>query len=82
MREIRLRWSTTYSGRNDELKDGGQWHPDTPENRETFEMVMESGNSKFGPATHWIDERDASVTSLCVAGGQQADKDEREKTEP
>ncbi len=38
---------------------GGLWHPDTPENRETLIIVMESGNESYGPESHWIEERQA-----------------------
>jgi hypothetical protein len=38
---------------------GGLWHSDTPENRETLIIVMESGNESYGPDSHWIEERQA-----------------------
>jgi hypothetical protein len=59
MREIRLRWSKGQTGENGEPRDGGLWHPDTPENRETLEKVMDAGNETYGLGTHWIEEREA-----------------------
>lgn len=43
----------------DEPIQGGLWHPDPPENRETLIIVMESGNESHGPDSHWIEEREA-----------------------
>ena len=59
MQEIRLRWSEGFREEDGSPKDGGLWHPDTPENRETLELLMESGNETYGPGTHWIEEREA-----------------------
>ena len=45
MNEIRVAWNVI--GRRsiaDEPIQGGLWHPDTPENRKTLTIVMESGN--------------------------------------
>ncbi len=39
-------------------KNGGVWHPDTPEFRGDLQIVVESGNEAYGPGTHWIEERD------------------------
>ena len=60
MNEIRVAWNVI--GRRsiaDEPIQGGLWHPDTPENRETLVIVMESGNECYGPESHWIEERRA-----------------------
>jgi len=48
--EIRVAWNVI--GRRsivDETIQFGLWHPDTPENRETLTIVMESGNESYGP---------------------------------
>ena len=53
MNEIRVAWSVI--GRRsiaDEPIQGGLWNPDTPENRETLAIVMESGNESYGPDSH------------------------------
>jgi hypothetical protein len=60
MNEIRVAWNVI--GRRsiaDEPIQGGLWHPDTLENRETLAIVMESGNESYGPDSHWIEERQA-----------------------
>jgi hypothetical protein len=37
MKEIRLCWSANVvHHEDDEQHDGGLWHPDTPDNRETL----------------------------------------------
>jgi hypothetical protein len=59
MQEIRLRWSKGFRKDDGSPNDGGVWHPDTPENRKTLELVMESGNETYGPGTHWLEEREA-----------------------
>lgn len=60
MNEIRVAWNV--NGRRsiaDEPIQGGLWHPDTPENRETLIIVMESSNESYGLGSHWIEERQA-----------------------
>lgn len=52
--ELAERWRIA-----DEPIQGGLWHPDTPENRETLAIVTESGNESYGPDSHWIEERQA-----------------------
>lgn len=59
MREIRLRWSTGQTKDDGTPGGGGLWHPDTPENRETLEQVMATGNETFGAGTYWIESREA-----------------------
>lgn len=58
--EIRLR-------RSDELPLGGEsdggcdhlWIPDNRANRERLLRAVELGNRLHGPATHWIEKRQA-----------------------
>ena len=60
MNEIRVAWNVI--GRRsiaEEPIQGGLWHPDTPENRKTLVIVMESGNESYRPESHWIEERQA-----------------------
>ncbi|HEY3432249.1 MAG TPA: hypothetical protein VGK09_06840 [Rhodocyclaceae bacterium] len=58
MNEIRVAWNII--GRRsiaNESIQGGLWHPDTPENRETLAIVMASSNEYYGHDFHWIEER-------------------------
>ncbi len=60
MNEIRVAWNVI--GRRsiaEEPIQGGLWDPDTPVNRATLVIVMESGNEAYGSESHWIEERQA-----------------------
>lgn len=57
--EIRLCWSRRILRDDGSPGDGGLWHPDTPENRETQRIAMEAGSHVFGLGTHWIEVREA-----------------------
>jgi hypothetical protein len=60
MNEVRVALNVVgHQNLVDESIQGGLWHPDTPENRETLTVVMESGNEFYGPDSNWIDERKA-----------------------
>jgi hypothetical protein len=59
MKEIRLRWREDISHHEYEIRDGGLWHPDTPENREKLQTIMEAAVEAYGPGSHWIEEREA-----------------------
>lgn len=60
MMEIRVGWvfglHETEAG---EPKDGGTWFPDNETNRRELEIIVEAGNEACGPATHWLEERQA-----------------------
>ena len=60
MIEIRVCWPLgLHENEPGEPIDGGTWWPDTPENREMCEIIVESGCEACGPGTHWLEERTA-----------------------
>ena len=63
MREIRLRWVAGEEHIAAESAPrrpcGGLWHPDTPENREALQKIVETAIETYGPGSHWLEEREA-----------------------
>lgn len=57
MRQIRLYRMRVISLTLGENWLGGDWVPDTEENRKTYEELMRVGVQKFGKGTHWVEER-------------------------
>jgi hypothetical protein len=62
MKEIRLRWIAGEAHIEAESAPrrpcGGLWRPDTPENRETLQKIVEAAVEAYGPGSHWIEERE------------------------
>ncbi|MDR6858104.1 hypothetical protein [Variovorax guangxiensis] len=63
MKEIRLRWVAGEEHIATESAPrrpcGGLWRPDSPENRETLQNIVEAAIEAYGPGSHWIEEREA-----------------------
>lgn len=57
MTEIQLRWLVVDDSGEPRKSGVGLWLPESPENRETLELVRDAGNETFGDGTHWIVER-------------------------
>ena len=58
--EIRLRRSEEMpTGRQPDGARDHLWIPDNPVNRERLARVVDLGNRQHGPATHWIESRQA-----------------------
>ena len=57
MREIRLYRMRVISLTLGENWQGGDWLPDTAENRQRYEELLRVGVQKFGKGPHWLEER-------------------------
>jgi hypothetical protein len=58
MTEIRVCWPLgLHENEAGEPIDGGVWWPDTPENREMCQIIVEAGCEACGAETHWLVER-------------------------
>ena len=57
MRQIRLCRMRVISLTHGQEWQGGEWIPDTAENRSTYEELMRDCVQKFGKGTHWLEER-------------------------
>jgi hypothetical protein len=59
MKQIRLYRMRVISLTQGEHWQGGDWVPDTVENRQKYEELLRLGIEKFGKGTHWLEERGA-----------------------
>jgi hypothetical protein len=60
MKLIRLYRTRVISLTQGEHWQGGDWVPDTVENRQKYEELLRLGIEKFGKGTHWLEERGAN----------------------
>lgn len=58
-REIRVGWSEGLLAIDGVPSTGGLWHLDTECNRLLLMVTVAEGQRLFGPASHWLEERDA-----------------------
>jgi len=56
MKEIRL--CKSIPEESGQLPQHGLWIPDSTAAREAFEVLAAAGNERYGPGTHWVEERD------------------------
>ena len=54
MKEIRLCKSISEEIRESQH---GLWMPESPAAREAFKVLAAAGNERYGPGTHWVEER-------------------------
>lgn len=59
MKQARLCWNDDVSKLKRERSTGGAWAQATPGLLEYFEVMIQAGNSVFGPGTHWCETREA-----------------------
>jgi hypothetical protein len=57
--KIRICWSEAVTLTKLSRSEGRLWIPETPQNLEDFEVIVEAGNQSFGTGSHWIDRRKA-----------------------
>jgi hypothetical protein len=55
--EIRLRWIDEVL--QEDLRSGGLWIPETPQNRDKLDSAVALGNRLYGDQTHWVEKRQA-----------------------
>jgi hypothetical protein len=56
--EIRVCWKVSdQESQLGESCDGGNWHPDSPGNREMLRIIVEFDNEVHGLGTHWVEVR-------------------------
>lgn len=72
MREIRLYRMRVISLTLGENWQGGDWLPDTAENRQRYEELLRVGVQKFGKGTHWLEERALKESARPNADQQMA----------
>lgn len=67
MSEIRICWNVNDKvSQLDEPCHGGNWHPDSPENREMLRILVEFDNEVHGLGTRWIEERKVCALRTCL----------------
>ncbi|WP_169801484.1 YybH family protein [Hydrogenophaga palleronii] len=64
MQQVRICWNHEVSRLKRESTTSSAWAESSPGLLNYFDVMVQAGNTVFGPGTHWCETREARATSL------------------